>query len=225
MTQITTAFAVPMAIAHLENCEALNAQLRELFLQCESRGAEYANPEPFTIRNKQLFESKFSLFDWPDEPVRKLRDFCYAALYGVIRELNGYSVEELKRLHIACESWFHVTRRGGHFGMHTHPMHSWSGVYCVKHDGDDPNSTSGQLAFADPHAAARSYVDMAVARMRPPFNAGGQRMRLVPGQLILFPSWLLHEVLPYEGDTERITVAFNARFRMEGVENLHKVNR
>jgi hypothetical protein len=33
---------------------------------------------------------------------------------------------------------------------------------------------------------------------------------------VIFPSWLLHHVLPYDGSTLRITVAFNARFRMEG---------
>jgi uncharacterized protein (TIGR02466 family) len=29
------------------------------------------------------------------------------------------------------------------------------------------------------------------------------------GQLVLFPSWLLHAVRPYRGDRERISVAFN----------------
>ena len=30
------------------------------------------------------------------------------------------------------------------------------------------------------------------------------------GQLVMFPSWLYHEVLPYHGQRERIVVAFNA---------------
>jgi hypothetical protein len=37
-------------------------------------------------------------------------------------------------------------------------------------------------------------------------------------ELLLFPSWLQHDVLPYEGNTHRIRVAFNARFAMAGVE-------
>jgi len=41
---------------------------------------------------------------------------------------------------------------------------------------------------------------------------------LTPGQLVLFPSWLLHEVMPYEGDDVRITVAFNARFKLQGAQ-------
>ena len=31
-----------------------------------------------------------------------------------------------------------------------------------------------------------------------------------PGQLVIFPSWLMHEVLPYVGRAERIVAAFNA---------------
>lgn len=39
--------------------------------------------------------------------------------------------------------------------------------------------------------------------------------------MLLFPSWMLHEVSAFEPRTEdglRITVAFNARFSMAGVE-------
>jgi uncharacterized protein (TIGR02466 family) len=223
MTQINMAFAVPLVTSQLEDYASLNEELRSLFLKLEQQGDKYRNPEPFVVRNKPLFESKFTLFDWQYDSVRKLRDFCYAALYGVIRELNGYQTDELKRLHIACESWFHITRRGGYFGAHCHPMHSWSGVYCVKHEDDDPNSDSGLLSFIHPNVAARAYIDMATSRMGSPFSLGDHRMRLKPGQLVLFPSWILHEVLPYEGDSERITVAFNARFRMEGVTSLHNV--
>ena len=64
------------------------------------------------------------------------------------------------------------------------------------------------------------YTDMASFKFKPPFQTGNIPTRLKPGQLVLCPSWLLHEVTPFEpaGDGLRITVAFNARFRMEGVE-------
>lgn len=221
MSQINSMFAVPLVVVEMEKPEALNDALRTLFLDLEAQGDKFRNPEPFVKRNKPLFESKFTLFDWPYEPVRQLRDFCYGGLYGAIRDLNGYDMETLKRLHVSMESWFHVTRKGGYFGAHTHPMHSWSGVYCVKHDGDDPASDSGKLTFINPNVAATSYLDMAIARLSGVFKQSHHSVRLQPGQLVLFPSWLLHEVLPYEGESERITVAFNARFRMSGVESRH----
>jgi len=61
---------------------------------------------------------------------------------------------------------------------------------------------------------------MALANMKPPHAMSPRSLRLEPGQLVLFPSWLLHEVLPFEGEGERITVAFNARFMLDGAQPL-----
>ncbi len=215
-----TAFAVPIVTAQMDDCAALNAELRSFFLQCESQGGKYANPDPYTHRNSALFESAFTLFDWPQPAVAKMRDFCLSQLYRSIGELNGYDTATLQRLHIAHESWFHITRRGGYFGVHNHPMHSWSGVYCVCQEGDEHQPDSGRLTFISPYAANTMFVDMASHRLQPPFQIGNIPVRLKPGQLVLFPSWLLHEVSAFEprGDGLRITVAFNARFRLEGVE-------
>lgn len=219
MPTITTAFAVPLVFDELQNPEALNAELRELFLQCESNGDKYANPDPFTHRNKSLFESNFSLFDWPQAPVGKLREFCISRLYHAVQDLNGYDIATLQKLHVAYESWFHITRGGGYFGVHNHPMHSWSGVYCVCQEGDDPDGDSGKLTFISPFASNTMFIDMAMHRLQPPFNIGNLSLRLRPGQLILFPSWVLHEVTAFEPKDSglRITVAFNARFRMQGI--------
>src|SRR3546814_2978119 len=59
----------------------------------------------------------------------------WSSLYGLVGELNGYDDDFLRRLHINADAWFHITRNGGYFGLHNHPMASWSGVYCVD-DGD-----------------------------------------------------------------------------------------
>ncbi|WP_210244157.1 putative 2OG-Fe(II) oxygenase [Arenimonas fontis] len=217
MYTLSPMFAVPAALAKMPDCAELNRELRELFLVKAAEGDKYRNPEPFTHRNAALFESNFRLFDWPQPCVTRLRDFCLANVYRTIRELSGYDTETLRRLHIATEAWFHVTHRGGYFGPHNHPMHSWSGVYCVCQEGDDPESDSGKLALINPHAMSTMYVDMANFRMKAPYSMANRMIRLSPGDLLIFPSWLLHEVLPYEGDGVRITVAFNARFKLEGV--------
>lgn len=213
---IIQAFAIPMANAQHPNCADLNTQLRELFLAREQQGERYSNQEPRVRRNRTLFESRFDLFDWPEACVQQLRDFCFSNLFRAIADLNGYGPEVLKGMRYSCESWFHIARGGGYFGAHNHPLHSWSGVYCVRHDGDDPETDSGKLTFINPNLAGNMYIDVATARLRRPFSTAPIMLRLKPGQLVLFPSWLLHEVLPYEGNTERITVAFNMKFRYEG---------
>lgn len=217
MFQLVPAFAVPMVFAKLPDCAALNAELAALFL-ARAQDPRYRNPTPFTHRNAALFESNFRLFDWPQESVQRLREFCWRNLYRAIRELNGYDLDMLQRLHIACEAWFHVTRKGGYFGPHNHPLHSWSGVYCVSHGSDDPQSDSGKLNMINPHATNTMYIDMGSAKFKEPYSMGHRMLRLEPGDLVLFPSWVLHEVVPFEGEEPRITVAFNARFKLHGAE-------
>ena len=41
--------------------------------------------------------------------------------------------------------------------------------------------------------------------------SGGANEVFLPkaGRLVLFPSWLLHQVRPYRGTAERISIAFN----------------
>jgi uncharacterized protein (TIGR02466 family) len=220
MAQISQLFAVPLATAMVEQPEALNRQLRALFLAREAEGG-HANSNAYQVQAKALFESEFGLFDTDEPNISRLREFCWTHVYQMIRDLNGYDADTLRRLHIGNEAWFHVTRRGGSFDVHTHPNHSWSGVYCVCQEGDEGLAGSGELTLINPHLAGTAYTDMAVYRLRPPYQMSNISLRLQPGQLVIFPSWLLHFVTPFEPKTDdgiRITVAFNARFRMEGYQ-------
>lgn len=219
MAALSNMFAVPAATAMMEDSAALNAQLRELFLGWEAEGPRHANPDAYQVGSKALFESNFRLFDRSEPPVVRLRQFCWNHLYQLIGELNGYDLETLKRLQIAHEAWFHITRQRGSFALHNHPMHAWSGVYCVCQEGDDPASESGKFTVINPLATANMYTDMSTFKMRAPYSHSHPSIRLQTGQLLLFPSWLLHYVTPFEpvsANAVRITVAFNARFRLDG---------
>ena len=211
MLQLTPFFAVPVALGRLDDCAALNAELRELFLERAAAGVRYTNPRPLTQRNPQVFESNFELFKWPEPCVQKLKQFCWHNLLPMIRELNGYDEATMRRMLIYSDAWFHVTRRGGFFGLHNHPNASWSGVYCV----DPGQRGSGLLTFVNPLLASNMYLDAANTSMRGAFASGVRQIDLEAGQLVLFPSWVLHDVKPYEGDGERITVAFNCWFQLK----------
>jgi uncharacterized protein (TIGR02466 family) len=222
MFQITPAFAVPLAEALLPDSDVLNAELRALFLAREAEGERWRNPVTSMRINPGLYESRFDIFSWPDPCIDRLREFCWGALSRFIAQLSGYSPAEMAAINILSHTWFHITRRGGFFGAHNHPMASWSGVYCVSAgSGDDAHPDSGVLHFFNPNQLANMFVDVANQRVRPPYAMTGRRYRLKPGQLVLFPSWLNHEVLPYFGDDERITVAFNCWFTAPSPEVGH----
>ncbi len=214
MAAIHSIFAVPFGFATRAD-DGLNKELQRLFLAREREGVRYANPSPYTQRNKALFESNFDLFKWPEACVQRLREWCFGELMRTVVEINGYDAAMAARMRIGVDAWFHVTRRNGFFGIHNHPMASWSGVYCVsggEHDADQPDS--GQLSFINPFVMNTMFVDAGTAQMRAPFNMSGRGYRLEAGQMILFPSWVLHEVKPFFGEGERITVAFNTWFHV-----------
>lgn len=216
VVQVQPFFAVPFGFAQLENCAELNAELRALFLKMEAEGSKFANPRPLTQRNRPVFESNFQLFRSPEPCIQKLKNFCWSNLLGMIAELGGYDAAAMRRMLIYNDCWFHITRRGGFFGLHNHPMASWSGVYCVdpgKHDPDKPDS--GMTTFMSPMTTSAMFQDAATASLRGPFATGLRFVKLEPGQLVLFPSYVLHDVKPFEGEGERITVAFNCWFSLK----------
>jgi len=214
VAEIGSMFAVPLAQARHPQHAELNRELKALLLAREG-DPRYANPHPSLKQQPGVFESDFNLFSWPEPCVQHLRAFCWAELGRTLQALNGYAADEMARLQIFSHTWFHVTRRGGFVIGHTHPMASWSGVYCV-----DPGTTpddypeSGVLRFHNPHFYSNLFMDPGNARLLPPFHHGTWSVRFQPGQLVLFPSWVSHEVLPFHGDDERITIAFNCWFGM-----------
>jgi uncharacterized protein (TIGR02466 family) len=216
MVQVQPFFAIPFGFAQLENCAELNAELRTLFLQRAAEGARYANPRPLTQRNRQVFESEFQLFRASEAPIQRLKQWCWSSLLGLIADLNKYDAATMRRLLIHSDSWFHITRRGGFFGLHNHPNASWSGVYCVSpgaHDADKPDS--GLLSFVNPATMSAMHADAANANIGGAFGTGIRHVKFEPGQLVLFPSSILHDVKPFEGEGERITVAFNCWFNLK----------
>lgn len=220
MFQINPLFAVPMVETQHPDGAALNAQLRELLLAKETEGARYANPNPSMKGSlAHVFESEFTLFSWPDPPVQALREFCWAALSRAIAQLNSFGPEHMNRLQIFSHTWFHITRNGGQFGLHNHPMASWSGVYCVDPGDSAPDdANSGALTFVNPMAIAHMFNDVANVHVRRPYSAGNLIYPLLPGRLVLFPSWVFHHVQPYRGTRERITIAFNCWFKFPETE-------
>lgn len=121
MADILPFFAVPFGFAKLDDCAALNQELRTLFLARSAAGGEHANPRPLTQRNRQVFESNFGLFRSEERAIQQLKEFCWRHLIKCVCDVNGYDDAMRSRLLIYSDAWFHVTRRGGFFGLHNHP--------------------------------------------------------------------------------------------------------
>jgi uncharacterized protein (TIGR02466 family) len=212
--ELVNMFAVPFSFSRHPAHEQLNPRLVR-HIHAQETSGKAANPRPLTQRNAATFESHFNLFRDADPAVQELKTFCWDQLLAVIGRLNGYDLPTLHRLQIYNDCWFHVTRRGGFFGLHNHPNASWSGVYCVDPGSHDPGKRdSGLLSFVNPMIMCAMHVDAGVAKMPLPYGYQTASLSLEAGQLVIFPSWVLHDVKAYEGAGERITIAFNCWFTL-----------
>lgn len=210
---LSPSFAVPIVNTGVAGGEQLNPRLRERFLAWENDEGRRSSM-PTEVLKHAVYESDFSLFTREDPVVSELARLCLSALGELIMQINDYSSQEMRDLRIYHHSWYHITRHGGYTSAHNHPMASWSGVYCVT-PGETPANErdSGSLRFLDPRPNPAMYLDPGNSHIGATYAPGALAFRLVPGQLLLFPSWLMHEVTPFWGRDERITVAFNAWVR------------
>lgn len=209
--KLSPLFAVPFGEARLAPCERLNRELEALFLARETD--EYRNPTPSHVAQAETFESRFNLFRWPEPCVQELRRFMLDAVARMVIETTTLTAADVARLKFHNHTWFHVSRFAGSFIAHNHPMASWSAVYCVRAGEPAPGEPqSGLLRFLDPRQGADAYQDRAIAPMHRVFALRPVELRLAEGQLVLFPSYMFHEVAPFYGRDTRITVATNCWF-------------
>jgi Putative 2OG-Fe(II) oxygenase len=209
--EVSPGFAVPFGDARLPDCERLNRELEALFLARETD--EFRNPTPSHVPQQETFESRFNLFLWSERCVQELRSFVLDCVASTVVQTSDVPPEELARLRMHNHTWYHVTRYAGSFVAHNHPLASWSAVYCVRPGeqlADRPES--GILRLMDPRIGADAYLDAGNRRLRAPFALKSRELRLEAGQLIMFPSYVFHEVTPFYGSDVRITVAANCWF-------------
>lgn len=104
--------------------------------------------------------------------------------------------------------WGVILRQGNWQGHHVHAGANISGVYYVAtppatlEEGRD----EGKISFFDP----RPRANMAQLLTQKTRHAEAP----VPGDMVIFPSWLEHSVAPFMGEGERICIAFNVRLDM-----------
>jgi len=132
-------------------------------------------------------------------------------------------------LQVAIEGmWFQCANQGAFHDVHTHGNCSWSAVYVVQVDPPSRRTAhpvygaaNGVTRFYGPPFAALggAHADLGNAYLQPPHVD----VDPVPGRLVVFPSWLAHQAMPYDGESERVIVSFNASLHAaRGGDRLHE---
>jgi len=121
--------------------------------------------------------------------------------------------EELAKLTMHNHTWYHVSRYAGSFVAHHHRSPPGRRcTVCAPESASRTAPTAAFLRFLDTRPGADSYLDAANRRMRAPYALKPREMRLEEGQVVVFPSYVFHEVTPFYGADTRITVATNCWF-------------
>ncbi|MDR3468420.1 MAG: putative 2OG-Fe(II) oxygenase [Xanthobacteraceae bacterium] len=191
MDQIEALFPIPMmrspALLPPELNAAAVASIRNARIESNLRSDQLFHTEVADPRENQLFRQIAEL------AVPKLVDFGML-LFG--ERLNW----------IVKEMWTNMLENGGSQTLHSHANSFVSGVYYLT-----PSHPACKTVFVRPPGGGDfSFRHHTRTAAMGPFNAGKYLLpEANPGDLVLFPSYLYHEVPRNQGD-QRITIAFNA---------------
>ncbi|HEV8018298.1 MAG TPA: TIGR02466 family protein [Steroidobacteraceae bacterium] len=121
----------------------------------------------------------------------------------VARFTRTLQMDLSQRTLVMTDCWVNIMGRGAAHGLHLHPLATISGSYYVA----APTGAAG-LKFEDPRLARFMAA--------PPRLSGARRANrpwvIFPvraGALLLFESWLRHEVAPQARAAERVSISFN----------------
>ena len=92
--------------------------------------------------------------------------------------------------------WVNLLKSGGRHSGHIHPHSILSGTFYVEAPAD-----SGAIRFEDPR--------LPLMMSAPPRADTFVTVQPHPGLLLLWESWLRHEVMPGTGKGERLSISFN----------------
>ena len=195
-------FATPVAAVEVPGADKLNAELKELILQRrdQSPGVQASNSGGW--------HSDREIAVWGAAPIAALLDVAKGVATQMTADRNGKPVRPVWTI----QAWANVNSSGDGNICHYHPGSFWSGTYYVADGGcaDDP-TMGGEFEMLDPRGPGPGMYAPALKFAGEDGNAVGSAETIRPraGLMLLFPSWLYHQVRPYRGTGLRISIAFN----------------
>lgn len=201
-TKYQKLFSTPLLRFKIEGAHKLN---KELLAEGDRLRAQ---TEGVSKSNRGGWHSAGNLFENEAPCIQELKSHATQTVLSATETIGAKA--DISAFDLKLFAWMNANVPGGYNAPHTHPGAHWSGVYYVAQPEVETGS-SGKIEFLDPRSDLPNWRRL----QAPPFSAK-KAFRPEPGELILFPSYLVHWVHPNETPDERVTVAFNATFRKTG---------
>ena len=196
-----------------DQAEKINPLFDRIFKTMRATDVERpSGKKPGFYASQDDLLNRVKLSEWND-----FLQFIVASLRDTARVANqGVWPAEQVDLQIGIQGiWFQISNSGVSHDIHTHGNCSWSGVYVVSVDDDGTRCKhpvygclNGATRFYSPlfERLGGAYMDFGNAYLQ----SSVVDFDPVPGRLIVFPSWLPHQAMAYEGSSDRVIVSFNA---------------
>lgn len=192
-------FSTPLFRFKVQDHETLSAALLE-----EGQKMREAS-EGISRSNRNGWHSEGNLFSSEADCVKTLRNHAETAVWAATEKVS----RKVDKASLAMKlfAWMNANPAGGYNAPHTHPGAHWSGVYYVSQP-EIETGNSGMIEFLDPRSDLPNWRILKAQAFRPK-----HKVRPKAGEIVLFPSYLVHWVYPNEANEDRVTIAFNATFR------------
>jgi uncharacterized protein (TIGR02466 family) len=129
------------------------------------------------------------------------------AVLAYFHEAMGFEGE----LAFTLTGWAVINGPGDTNAPHNHPRSLLSGAFYLQ---VPEGMRGGEIVFMDPRFNANAYGSAEMRRLGlcPPWDRTVVSHMPTPGDLLIFPSWLMHYVERFEADAadaQRIVISFN----------------
>ena len=198
---LVTLFGTPVLIDELPDAAALNAELARTITAREQShpGTQHSNLGGW--------QSDWEMDRWGGASAIKLLAIGRNTANRITTDRQGRPVS----IQWKANMWANINRTGHGNEFHSHPGSFWSAVYYVDDGGIDADpALGGELEFMDPRGPGPAMYAPQLAFGSAGLSVGAnETVRPRSGRLVMFPAWLLHQVRPYRGAAQRISIAFN----------------
>ena len=208
-------FATPFGLAEVPDAAALNPAVAPLL-------AERATPARADPKHPQAmsYQSRDDLLDWSDEPVRRLTGGIIGAVLGVARAINDFSDEQFASFRIQARAWYTIVRQDGCVPSHSHSNAAWCAIYCVAAPPALGVRFDSGVVRLHESFRATMFTDATNSTPQLPYRPGHNTWRPVPGQVVVFPASIVHEIALLRGAGELVLVSALVRFVAPGQSGL-----
>ncbi len=161
------------------------------------------DPEGRLISNEGGWQSN-EVQDEPHAEIQKLIEEIEECAQKMHDEL-GF-IKELSQKVSAM--WININQKGDRNMIHFHDRSIFSGVFYLQ---TKAKLGDGSLSFRSPNYMTMStqWLSHRIIDNHGSETSSGWQMWHPAGNLVIFPGWLEHEVLPHNSEEDRISISFN----------------